>query len=182
MGLIVPDLRDEVVTLRLPAERDVDAINDACQDPEIPRFTRVPSPYGRQDAVAFVAQSERSWADGTAATFVIADAGTDAVLGAIGVMHLGAEPPNPEIGYWVARSARRRGIAARAVRLASRWAVRELGIARLDLMTRVENVASQGVAERAGFTREGVLRSFIVLGEHRRDVVMYSLLPGDLPG
>jgi hypothetical protein len=33
---------------------DVPAITVACQDPEIPRCTQVPSPYTEQDAVTFL--------------------------------------------------------------------------------------------------------------------------------
>jgi RimJ/RimL family protein N-acetyltransferase len=86
-----------------------------------------------------------------------------------------------EVGYWVARGVRRRGVATRSVRLTSSWALRSLGIARLELMTRVENVASQGVAERAGFTREGVLRAYMTHGCGLSDVVMFSMIPADLP-
>jgi RimJ/RimL family protein N-acetyltransferase len=181
MALNVPDLHDEVVTLRLPDERDVDAITDACQDPEIPRFTRVASPYGRDDALEYVGRTASGWRDGTSAGFVIADAADDTVLGSIGVMRFDDTRAVAEVGYWVARAARGHGLASRSVRLASRWALRELGISRLELMTRVENVASQGVAERAGFTREGVLRSYMTHGCGLADVVMFSLIPSDLP-
>jgi len=181
MALDVPDLHDEVVWLRLPAERDVDAIADACQDPEIPRFTRVASPYSRDDAIEYVGRTASAWHDGTSAGFVIADAGDDTVLGSIGVMRFDDTRAVAEVGYWVARDARRHGVATRSVRLASRWALRELGVARLELMTRVENTASQGVAERAGFTREGVLRSYMTHGCGLADVVMFSMIPPDLP-
>lgn len=181
MALHVPDLRDEVVRLRLPVQRDVDAITDACQDPEIPRFTRVTSPYGRDDALEYVSRTKSAWHDGTSAGFVIADAGDDTLLGSIGVMRFDDTRTVAEVGYWVARGVRRHGVATRSVRLVSDWALRDLGIARLELMTRVENVASQRVAERAGFTREGVLRSYMTHGCGLADVVMFSMIPADLP-
>lgn len=180
MALDVPALGDDVVTLRLPAARDVDAITDACQDPDIPRFTRVPSPYGRQDATAFVAQTERGWAAGTTAIFAIAEATTDVVIGSIGLMRIAEDRAVAEIGYWVARDVRRRGIATRAVRLVSTWGVCRIGIARIELMTRVENLGSQRVATSAGFTREGLLRSYVDLGHGLVDVVMFSLVAADL--
>jgi RimJ/RimL family protein N-acetyltransferase len=58
--------------------------------------------------------------------------------------------------------------------------VRDLGLQRLELMTDVDNVVSQGVAQRAGFTREGLLRSYETHGCGRIDVVMFSLVPSDL--
>jgi RimJ/RimL family protein N-acetyltransferase len=180
MRLDVPALSDDVVTLRPVDRDDLDAIVDACQDPEIPRFTRVPTPYSRRDAEAFVEASEAGWADGTSACFSVVGTGDGVLLGSVGVHRIPDDRSVAEIGYWVAQHARRRGIATRALRLASLWAVVDLGIRRLELMADIENVGSQAVAEAAGFTREGVLRSYFA---HRRgllDVVMYSLLPSDL--
>ncbi len=57
----------------------------------------------------------------------------------------------------------------------------EMGLARLELRTDPENVASQRVAERAGFTREGVLRAYNARTDGTRaDAVVYSLLPQDI--
>jgi [ribosomal protein S5]-alanine N-acetyltransferase len=84
-----------------------------------------------------------------------------------------------EVGYWVRRERRRRGIASRALRLISAWALGDLGAARVQLHTDVENVPSQRVAENAGYTREGVLRSWLEHRGERRDHVLYSLLATD---
>jgi len=180
MRLTVPDLSDEVIVLRPPELADVDAITAACQDPDIPRFTRVPSPYARENGVEHVMKTARGWREGTEAVFVINDAETGSLLGSIGLMRLSEGPNVAEIGYWVEKSARRRGIATRAVKLVAHWGALDLGIQRIELMTRVENVPSQGVAARAGFTREGLLRSYTTIGCGVTDVVMFSLLPSDL--
>src|SRR3990172_2686966 len=108
MPLTVPDLGDDVVRLRPPEMRDVDAITDACQDPDIPPFARVPSPYGRRDAVEHVMRTAARWEAGTDAGFVIADARDDALLGSIGLMRIAPTRDDAEIGYWVAKAARRR--------------------------------------------------------------------------
>lgn len=180
MALDVPDLRDELIRLRPPTLDDVDAITRECQDPEIPRFTRITSPYGREDAVRFVEEAGRNWLEGSSAAFVIADLDHDDVLGSVGLMRIHDERQVAEIGYWVAAGGRRRGIASRAVRLVAHWGVGDLGIARIELMTRLDNVASQGVAARSGFTREGVLRSYTTFGCGLADVVMFSMVPADL--
>jgi RimJ/RimL family protein N-acetyltransferase len=83
----------------------------------------------------------------------------------------------------VKREARGRGVATRALELMARWvfaADEELG--GLELRADVENRSSQRVAEKAGFVREGVLRSSLALKGERRDVVMYSLVREDLSG
>jgi ribosomal-protein-alanine N-acetyltransferase len=72
------------------------------------------------------------------------------------------------------------GVHAAAARLLAEWALREWGLARLQLATVVDDTASQHAAEEAGFRREGVLRSWSELDGRRVDIVMFSLLPGDL--
>ena len=181
MSLDVPALRDDVVALRPPTDDDVDAITAACQDPDIPRYTRVPTPYVRADAESFVRTASEGWAAGTNGSLLVVDAADERVLlGATGVHRLAEDRAVAEVGYWIEKSARRRGIATRALRLVSRWAVLDLGVRRLELLADPENVGSLRVAEAGGFTREGVLRSYF---QHRRgllDVVMFSLVPTDL--
>jgi len=77
------------------------------------------------------------------------------VVANIAVQHIRPDESVGEIGYWVAGPARGRGIATRAVRLASEWALRELGLGTLELMTHEDNLASQGVARAAGFSETG---------------------------
>ena len=105
----------------------------------------------------------------------IADHETGGLVGAI-ELRLGEEG---SIG-WVAPRVRGRGVATRALILLARWAVTEGGVERLVLTTHPENIASQRVAEKAGFVREGVLRSHLRFREGRRDSILFSLLPSDL--
>jgi [ribosomal protein S5]-alanine N-acetyltransferase len=85
-----------------------------------------------------------------------------------------------EFGYLVAARARRRGVGARALRLLARYAFEEHGLARLEAMVRPGNDASIAVAERVGFRREGLLRSYTVIRGERVDTLMLSMLPGEL--
>lgn len=166
-------LADGVVLLRPFTEKDVPAIVAACQDPEIPRWTSVPSPYTEEHARAWLESTEEE-------TFAIVDQSSDEVLGSIGVRYFDAGIG--EVGYWVKREARGRGIATRALELITHWALVDKGLGRFQLRADVANEASQRVAEKAGFVREGVLRSSLELKGERHDVVMYSLIPEDLTG
>jgi RimJ/RimL family protein N-acetyltransferase len=169
------ELRDGEFVLRPWTEADVPALVAACNDPEIWRWIPViPSPYTEDDALAFV----RGEARPEERSFAMTRDGV--VVGAIG---LGVNSVNyrGRIGYWVAAPARGCGICTRALRLLSRWALEELGLIRLELITDPENVASQRVAEKVGFRREGVLRAHLRHPDGRiRDSVMFSLLPGEL--
>lgn len=155
MKLTVPVLDDGVVALRPPEPDDVDPIYAICQDPDIARFTLVPSPYARQDAVSWLERSTENWRTGERASFAIVDAATGEVLGNLGVVRFDWTDDVAEVGYLVKREARGRGVAPRALILVARWVLGELGFGRLELMTDVRNTASQRVAEKAGFVREG---------------------------
>jgi RimJ/RimL family protein N-acetyltransferase len=164
------------VTLRPWREDDAAAIAEICQDPEIPRWTNVPSPYTEEDARAFIRDTLAS--ERAEMARAIVDAGSGAILGAVG-LRLPA-PGVGEVGYWLGAHARGRGAATRALRLMSRWAFEQFSLERIQLHTLPGNVASERVAERAGFTREGLLRSFAVMKGRRTDITMFSLLPGEL--
>lgn len=153
----LPTLRDGDLVLRPLRNSDADAITAACQDPEIPRWTFVPSPYTRADAYAFLTTCEQEAAAGTAANLLAVDAADDRLLGSFGVLDIDRASGSGEIGYWVAAAERGRGLATRAVRLLAAWAADELGLTRLQVLPHKDNAASRRVAEKAGFTDTGRL-------------------------
>jgi RimJ/RimL family protein N-acetyltransferase len=175
-----PPLNDGVVVLRRLDWADAPAIVAACNDPEIPRWTELPSPYTDRDAHEYLVRLEPDRRAGRALGFGIASSGDDALLASCGLTRFDWTERKTEIGYWVAREARGQSIATRATRLLSRWALETLGVERVELLAQPENAASQRVAEKAGFTREGLLRRYRRRGHDRIDFVMFSLLREDL--
>ena len=103
----------------------------------------------------------------------MADASTDEAVG-LAVRLVRTQPAVVGIGYWVVPHARGRGFAARAVRLLSRWALAEADMARVEAWVEPENVPSQRILEAAGFTREGVLRSFLNFSGGPAHAVVFS--------
>jgi RimJ/RimL family protein N-acetyltransferase len=149
------EIRTERLVLRQPRAADLGAIVDACQDPDIPRFIPfVPTPYGEAEGRAFLDAVGREWRSSDERTFAICG-GDDVLIGAVTVrLREGGT-----VGYWLRASARGKGLTTEAVRAVVRWATEECGVERLTLWTHPENLASQAVAERAGFVRAGI-------GEH----------------
>jgi RimJ/RimL family protein N-acetyltransferase len=169
------ELRDDEVVLRPWKENDVPALVAACSDAEIQRYIPViPRPYTEADALAFIrGESTPELHQSFAITY------DGIVVGAIGITT--NRMSSGSIGYWCVREARGRGLTTRALRILCRWALEELELERLELLTDPDNVASQRVAEKVGFRREGVLRSHLLHPDgRRRDSVMFSLLPGEL--
>jgi RimJ/RimL family protein N-acetyltransferase len=180
--IVLPErpLTDGETALRAWRDSDVPALVAACQDPDIVRWTRVPAAYGEADARFYLRQRYDAALAGVTAPFAIVHAATDALLGSISLMRFDWPHARGEVGYWLAAPARGRGHATRAVRLICAWGFDALGLERIDLMAATGNPASQHVAERAGFTREAVLRSYMEGTYERQDMVAFGLLRGEL--
>jgi RimJ/RimL family protein N-acetyltransferase len=102
----------------------------------------------------------------------ITEGGPD-LLGTI-ALHLGERTA---VGYWVAPWVRNRGLATRAVETLCAWAFEEGGFDRLELTTDPQNAASQRVAEKAGFAREGLVAGYVQTPSGPRDSVVFSRRP-----
>jgi RimJ/RimL family protein N-acetyltransferase len=87
-----------------------------------------------------------------------------------------------EVGYWLDVDFEGRGLATRAVAAALDWAFGPLGLRRIKLFAIDGNERSIGVAQRLGFTREGVFRAAAVVSGVEHDVVGYGLLARELTG
>jgi RimJ/RimL family protein N-acetyltransferase len=162
---------------------DVDAVLAACQDPEIPRWTTVPSPYTRAHAIDFVERvSPQGWRDDTLYNFGVFTLDSGALVGSMGLVglaQLGAPGRQAELGYWTAKEQRGNGYAAEAGRAVCDWAITALGVERLEWFAEAGNNGSRAVALRIGFVMEGTVRSKIVQHGTRRDAWSASLLPSD---
>ncbi|HUO74161.1 MAG TPA: GNAT family N-acetyltransferase [Solirubrobacteraceae bacterium] len=177
--IVLPDepLLDGPTALRAWRDSDVDAIVAACQDPEIVRWTRVPERYGEVDAQAYLLERYHATHAGASAPFaIVASSDLDVLLGSISILRVVWEHLRAEVGYWLAPQARGQGHATRALTLISRWAFDALGLERIDLLAATGNLPSQHVAERAGYSREGVLRSYMEGADGRQDMVAFGLL------
>lgn len=148
----------------------------AMADPEVLRFTRTPhvvtEEWLRGWLAGFDGHDRFGWA-------VVDPAGAFLGYAVTGpVDHEGAEA---ELGYAVAPAARGRGVATAALLAMARWAFHEAGLLRVTALVSTGNPASPAVARRAGFTREGVLRSVHHRDDVRVDLECWSLLPSELP-
>jgi ribosomal-protein-alanine N-acetyltransferase len=84
------------------------------------------------------------------------------------------------LGVWVRGQERGRGLGLCALRQICTFGFDEIGLARIEATTLPENGGMLRIAEQAGFTHEGVLRSYTRERGRRCDVAMLSLLPGEL--
>ena len=173
-------LRTERLVLSPPAEGDIDAIFDACQDPEIQRYTTVPSPYHRDDAVGFVKKTAGWWDEGAEATWALHHA--DGLAGVVGLHRLGRQSGAGEIGYWMTPAFRGQGLLTEAARAVIDWGFSPdgLALARIEWRAVVGNVGSTRTARALGFRYEGRLRGALLHSSGvRDDGWIAGLLAGD---
>jgi [ribosomal protein S5]-alanine N-acetyltransferase len=173
-----PPLADDLIALEPLAQEHVPYLLGLTQDDDIVRFTRVPQGADEAFVSGWIGRYESGWADGTRAGFAIVDH-EGAQLGFAAFVQLDGEAGEGEIGYAIDPQERGRGVATRSVELLTRWGFDELGLERIELVIDVQNAGSVRVAERVGYTLEGVLRSKHVKDGQRADVGIWSRLPTD---
>lgn len=151
----------EAGRLRALRTDDVPALVQACRDPLSIQYTTVPEPYADADADSFVhGYAPAVWREGVEGVFAVAD-GSDAFVGTM-ALRLSGDPVTTltgDVGYLIGPWARGRGYAPAALRALCDWAFPALELHRIEWRAYVGNDASRRVAERAGFTVEGLLRS-----------------------
>jgi ribosomal-protein-alanine N-acetyltransferase len=176
----------ERVVLRPPGEEDPQHLTAAGEDEYLRAAFGVPPAPEDSDAV-------RRWLDGFSVrarlglghAFVIADPTTDRAVGQIGLFLRDRAPDGTSgyrealhgrasLSYWIVPPARRLGYATTALTLLSDWALEMPQVHRLELFVEPWNEASWRAASRAGYEREGLLRSWQPIADRRRDVYIYS--------
>ncbi len=173
-----PALEDGVVILTPFSLRDVGSLVEANRDGEMAkRFDFPPGPPAKGEARRAIKRWQRSWRTRRLVAFAVRALATRDLIGGCELRVHKHEVAN--VSYFTVPDRRGRGVATRAVKLLSDFGLDELQLKRLEIRTEVDNLASQAVAEKAGFTREGVLRSAGQYRRGRRDLVLYSRLPDE---
>jgi len=179
--IVMPDppLSDGIVSLRMFVPSDAPIVHANLDDPGVRAYMSIPLDQTLEGSTRFILSREDAMRSGTSATFAVTDAATGELLGSIGVERSADDPAIGDIGYWLFATHRGRGVMTRAVRLITPWAFEALGLARLQITVHLDNVASQRVAEKSGYLREGVLRSLIEQHGRRVDLIMFARLVTD---
>ncbi len=174
-----PVLDTARLRLRAYVDTDIDAIHEACQDPEIQRWTPIPVPFLRTHAEKFVTDSyPQGWREDTHRILGAFCRRTGAL-----VTNLSMIPTAPkvfEIGYWTSSAQRGKGCTVEALDAFVRWIFRSLDAQRIEWQGLVGNPGSWAVAAHVGFRLEGTLRARAHLRGVARDTEMGGLLPADL--
>jgi RimJ/RimL family protein N-acetyltransferase len=176
----MPVLRRPPVVLRAFTSSDAELVRSVADDPVIPLATTVPTSGTLPDALAFIARQHDRLASGAGYSFAVVDAAGGEPVGQIGLWLRDLEAGRVSVGYWIASRCRRRGYAVAALDAISRWGLSLDGVFRVELHVEPWNEGSWRAAERVGYVREGLMRSWRDIGGERRDLFLYSLIRSDL--
>lgn len=127
-----------------------------------------------EDTLTFVKSALVERERGNGYQYVIMEG--ENVIGTLGHHHYNARDHEIYIGYWLDAEYQGRGIMTRACRALIDLTFEHMPIHRMVIQANVENLASRKVAERLGFTFEGVAREAELVNGAYRDLAIYSLL------
>ena len=176
-GTPQPFVKMDELLLRPWQATDAAGIIDAYGDPAIQHW------HGRSmthdEALSWVTSWSEQWNAETGVSWAVVE--NDTLLGRMGFNHIDLRAGLGEAAYWVLPAARGRGVAPRALRAATDWMFREVGLHRIELLHSIRNEASCRVAVNAGYQLEGVKREHWLLADGWHDVHLHARVnvPGD---
>lgn len=173
--VVQPDVR-----LTSLVASDADALVECFADADLRRWLPLPNPYTREVAETWCTEtSEELRASGRGLVVAIRSSSTE-LVGSLDAKRVDWRARTLELSYWTAPAHRRQGIMTASVRTLATWFITTLAFQRVELRIAPENAASQAVADRSGFTREGTARNAGFTDAGRTDLVIHSLIPEDL--
>lgn len=128
----------------------------------------------------WLAEHAALWQAGEGRHFAVDDPADGSFAGGVNFHHIEPAHRRAEVGFWLVPAARGRGIGSAAVAAACRWAFGHFGLVRIEMTTLPDNEAALGLARKVGFQREGLLRNRNFERGEQVDIVMLSLLAGEL--
>lgn len=163
---------DGELVLRRPTKQDVDAITTYCKERELARWIPlIPHPYERRHAEKFVAVAQKEWEERTY-TFVIQF--KDELVGMISLRC--KDDTKAELGYWMGKKHRGKGITTRAASLVIDMAFKRLDLHRIYALFLAGNLGSKRVMEKLGMKHEGTAREHVKRFGRYYDESAYGIL------
>jgi ribosomal-protein-alanine N-acetyltransferase len=182
-----PALKGDRVTLRLPEASDyrewaaLRSSSRSFLEPWEPRWApdELERPAWRQRLSRYL----EDYANGTAVPFFILENEKGELIGGItlGNIRYGVAQTG-QIGYWIGERFAGRGLMLDALGLLVAYAFETLRLHRIEAACIPDNQRSLRLLEKAGFRREGLLRSYLRINGIWQDHYLYALVAGDRPG
>ena len=171
--------KEKRVRLRTLNISDAKAIYEYLKDGEVSKWTLIPQPYKRIDALKFVLKSQYKRMLKKEYVFGIILKETNHLVGVISLLNINWSNKNAELGYWLGKEYWGRGLTTEAIDLILNFAFKELNLHRIYAYVFEENIASRRVLEKNSFKLEGMRRGVKYLRNKWRNDLMFGILNGD---
>ncbi len=176
------------ITLRPVVPSDAEAIYRGAQDPEVPKFTTLPANYSLDNAINFaknraperhanrlelifaidfnlVDQNRKSANQIGKPTYSLGQTelvnNNSQLAGIISLHSIDFANHRAEIGYWLVKEARNKGVGTASVELLTDYGLMTMGFRRIDALVDNRNEASKRLLEKAGYQFEGLLKNYV---------------------
>lgn len=170
-------IETERLVLRKPRMDDALVIFETyAQDPEVTRYLVWRPHKDLQETEQFLLACGRLWRTGKDFAYAITLKEDDKLIGMFGLHPLKLKV---EVGYALARPYWGQGYMTEVLRAVIAWVFAQPDIFRVQAICDVENIGSARVMEKAGMTREGLLRRYVLhpnISTEPRDVYMYAVV------
>src|SRR3954447_9631706 len=167
------------VVLREFTDDDLPMVLDLATDPYVPLIGSLPAHATEAEARKWIERQRGRYAEGAGFSFAVAVAHTGRAVGTMGLWLRELASGRASAGYCIAPGARGFGYAADALTAVTAFGWSLSGVYRVELHIEPWNRGSIRTAERAGYQREGLLRSHQEIGGQRRDMLLYAAVRPD---
>lgn len=174
-----PALTGRRVRLRGPRADDADALFTLFSDPDVMRYWSRPPMTVRAEAEGLIDEIGESFSTRSGFNWMVVQPEDDVVIGTTALFRFEPRHRRAEIGYSLRSDHWGRGLATEAVTVMLDWAIRTLGLHRVEADIDPRNDGSRRILTRLGFASEGVLRERYFVGDEVSDTELFGLLAED---
>ena len=171
-----PALTGRRVHLRGPRTDDADAVFTLFSDTEVMRYWSRPPMTVRAEAEGLIDEIGESFSTRAGFNWMVVRPEDDVVIGTVALFRFEPRHRRAEIGYSLRSDHWGQGLASEAVTVMLDWAMRTLGLHRVEADIDPRNEGSRKLLAKLGFASEGVLRERYFVGDDVSDTELFGLL------
>ena len=160
-------------TLRHYQQSDEKSLHKNINDKEIFRFTtRIPYPYMLEDAKDWIQNCQKMYRAKKKTEYVLVIDIDDEVAGSVSFHNIAEN--KAEIGYWLGKKFRGKGIMAKAVKVMTEIGFEKFGLEKIYANVFVDNIPSQNVLKKNKYKKEGIIKNYHIKDGKVKDAVLYA--------
>ncbi len=177
---VFPIIETERLLLRKLSINDAPEVFEYFSDDLVTRYFGLDNFNSVEEAEKIIISFNKAFEERKAIRWGITLKETKKVIGSIGFHNINSTSKRVEVGYEITRKEWNKGYGKEALDAAIHYIFNEVKVNRIGATVRPENIPSQKLLKKCGFTEEGTLRDYQFTRGEYFDLIMYSLLKGEL--